>query len=185
MQERSFKDHYGAASKSFPPVNYRIASHCDVKPIFALIAEYAFGRDGSGALLPLSRSTVGATIKAGGFFVAEAGPVLAGCASIVEYSGIAELRSLVVVPEFRGQGIARLLIRYCIEKAAANGHTKLYALTNEEALAVFLGLGFSDTERPPQKLMKDCRRCPLNSSRLCKEIAVARDLRSPSQVDSC
>ena len=160
------------------PIHCRDATAEDLDTIFELIEYHAFGRDGSGTLLPVSRSTIGETIVQGGFFVAETGSMLAGCASIVEYNGIAEIRSLVVVPKFRGQGIAKLLVHSCLEKAAANGHTKVYALTKEEALPVFFRQGFSCTERPPQKLMKDCRCCPLDSSSLCKEIAVVLELRN-------
>lgn len=169
----------GLGSVCLQPINRREATAEHIATIFELIEYQAFGRDGSGTLLTISSSTIGKTIQEGGLLVAEAGTVLAGCASIVEYSGIAEIRSLVVVPKFRGQGIARLLIHSHLKKAAANGHAKVYALTNGEPMAVFLTLGFSSSGRPPQKLINDRRCCPLNSGSLCEEISVALDLRNP------
>ena len=180
MQVSGLNVQDGVGSTFSPLIHCRKAATEDIETIFELIECHAFGRDGSGTLLPISRSTIGKTIEQGAFYVAEAGSVLARCASLVEYSGIAGIRSLVVIPGLRGQGIAKLLIRSCLGKAVANGHTKVYALTREEALALFLRLGFSPAERPPQNLMKDCRCCPLNSSSLCKEISVGLELRNPT-----
>ena len=173
MVERHSPGSHGPGLDSLPPVSLRTATPEDEEALFRLISSHAFNPDGSGALLPLSRSSIRATIELGSFFVAECDSLLAGCASVVEYSGIAELRSLVVVPEFRGRGVSRTLMQKCLERAAENGHSVLYALTNEGALPVFQAEGFSRTDTPPQKLMRDCQHCPLNSNELCKEMAVA------------
>ena len=173
MVERDLQGHQRPGVASLQPLSFRTATPEDEEALFRLISSHAFNPDGTGALLPLSRSAIGATIEQGSFFVAECDSVLAGCSSVVEYNGIAELRSLVVAPEFRGRGASRTLMQKCLEKAAEMGHSVLYALTNEEALPAFLTEGFSRTDTPPQKLLKDCQHCPLNSNELCKEMAVA------------
>ncbi len=176
MVERELHGHQRPGVASLQPLSFRTATPEDEEALFRLISSHAFNPDGTGALLPLSRSAIGTIIEQGSFFVAECDSVLAGCASVAEYNGIAELRSLVVMPEFRGRGVSRRLMQWCLERAAERGYPVLYALTNEEALPAFLAEGFSRAETPPQKLLKDCQHCPLNSNELCKEMAVAIDL---------
>lgn len=167
----------GLASTSALDITYQTATEEDTELISALIGSNAFQADGTGSLLPLSSRSIVAAIGKEEFFVARSGPALAGCASVIEYGGIAELRSLVVAPEFRGRGIARPLMDLCTQRAGSIGYSHLYALTNRTALSVFTNLGFKVVDTPPQKLSRDCGDCPLNSNSLCKEVAVVRDLR--------
>ena len=54
------------------------------------------------------------------FFLAEADGQLIGCAALEIYSPkLAELRSLAVVPEQRGNGIGRALVETCLARARA------------------------------------------------------------------
>ncbi len=164
------------APLAVPEVTYRTAIDEDAFLIASLINSHAFQTDGTGSLLPLSPSSIAAAVRKQEFFVARSGVALAGCASVIEYDGIAELRSLVVAPEFRGHGIARPLMDLCIQRAAGIGYSHLYALTNRMALSAFTSLGFVVVDTPPQKLSRDCRHCPLNSNELCKEEAVVLGL---------
>lgn len=63
---------------------------------------------------------------------------------------VAFLEGLFVVPELRGKGIARQLIRAAEIWAAAHGYSELASdalLENEAAQAVHRALGFEETER--------------------------------------
>ena len=176
MLDSDLQGQQSAGVDSLQRVSLRTARPEDVEALYRLISSHAFSADGSGVLLPLSRPAIREIIATGSFFVAECDSNLAGCASVVEYYGIAELRSLIVDPEYRGRGVSRALMQQCFERAAEKGHSVLYALTNEEALPAFLSEGFSRTNTPPQKLMRDCQHCPLNSNELCKEMAVSVQL---------
>ena len=143
----------------------------DVDAIAALVREHAFADDGGGALIPLSRAEIARLVAAGAFVAAREGGRLVGCASLVEYDGVAEVRSLVVLPGHRSRGLAARLIDACTEIAAARGYAQAFALVNADAQRVFERVGFVPEEKPPEKLARDCARCPLQGDR-CKESAV-------------
>lgn len=128
-------------------VEIRKAVDNDVSAIVSMINEHKFS-SGSGSLLAVDEETVKSRIEDGNFFVAYAGGNFAGCASLVEY-GIAELRSLVVNPEYRGQGIGGKLIKAVKQHALDKGYEKLYALTQDNAYSAFQKQGFHKTEVPP------------------------------------
>jgi aminoglycoside 6'-N-acetyltransferase I len=67
-----------------------------------------------------------------------------------ESSPVVFLEGLFVVPEKRGRGIARQLVRIAEAWAVSHGYSELAAdalLENETAQAVHLALGFEETER--------------------------------------
>ena len=144
----------------------------EVDAIASLVREHAFADDGGGALIPLSRAEIAQLVAAGAFVAArEEGGRLVGCASLVEYDGVAEVRSLVVLPGHRSRGLAARLIDACTEMAASRGYAQAFALVNADAQRVFERVGFTPEEKPPEKLARDCARCPLQGDR-CKESAV-------------
>lgn len=153
-----------------PHVILTLADSGDVNQIAALVSGGSFQNDGSGALLPLSAVQIAQLVSEGRFAVARVDGHIAGCVSLVEYSGIAELRSLVVAEAHRSHGIGSQLARWCIAEAARRGRDKLFALTNNDAIPSFTRLGFVKTDRPPEKLSRDCQACPLFHSQNCKEI---------------
>ena len=144
----------------------------DGREIQELIGKSAFNADGSGSLLSLSLVKITAVIETQSFFVARSDNQLIGCSSVVEYQGIAELRSLVVVPNFRGRGVAKSLVGLCIQLAATRKYSQIHALVGEPALELFYGLGFRKSAIPPPKLVRDSQKCPLNNNGLCNESAL-------------
>ena len=152
-------------------VQIKRAVSSDVPAIRKLIELYRFKEDGSGSLIPLDVAEVSKRVSDGDFFSANVGSDLAGCASIVEYDGIAELRSLAVYPEYQGRGIGPVLIDACKKEAQKRGYGKLYALTQEKTYSTFAKQEFGYTKTPPQKLKKDCAKCPLYNNG-CNEFAV-------------
>ena len=143
----------------------------EVDAIAALVREHAFADDGGGALIPLSRGEIAELVATGAFVAAREEGRLAGCASLVEYDGVAEVRSLVVLPAYRSRGLAARLIGACAALAASRGYDQAFALVNADAQRVFERVGFTPEEKPPEKLARDCARCPLQGDR-CKERAV-------------
>jgi len=79
------------------------------------------------------------------FFVAvDEDGVIVGCAALEIYSRkLAEIRSLAVSPEVQGQGIGRLLVEACIERAHEHNILEVMAITASDAF--FQSCGFDYT----------------------------------------
>ena|SRR3989338_6674093 len=157
-------------------VQIRKAVDSDAALIAMLVRKYTFKKDGSGFLLSLNTDSVKRLVGSGNFFVAYAGRHLSGCASIVEYDGIAELRSLAVNAKYQSHGIGSMLIEECKKEASERGHKRLYALVNRRAYKIFQKHGFADARTPPEKLAKDCISCPLYNGK-CNEKAIVASLK--------
>ena len=78
------------------------------------------------------------------FFLAEAAGQLIGCAALEIYSSkLAELRSLAVAPEQRGNGIGRALVAACLARARAARVLEVLAVSSKEDF--FRNCGFDFT----------------------------------------
>lgn len=149
-----------------------------VGPISRLIDLYRFSSSkgqAEGFLLPVKEEEVRQLVTEGRFFVAEVRGEFAGCASIMEYDGIVELRSLAVEERFQRRGIASKLIKRCQEEARARGYDTLHTLTQIYAAGAFEGAGFERATVPISKLEKDCAICPLHNNG-CVEIPMTVQL---------
>jgi putative acetyltransferase len=82
----------------------------------------------------------GNIVGGGGFFPSDGLP-----------AGTCELVKMYLLPEVRGIGLGSLLIRTCIEKAAASGYRQLYLETMpelKEALRTYERFGFKYLDGP-------------------------------------
>ena len=148
------------------------ASVNHVGPITCLIELYRFRSlegQAEGFLLPVQEEEVRQLVAEDRFFVAEVEGEFAGCVSLMEYDGIAELRSLAVEERFQRRGIASRLIKVCQDEARAKGYDTLHTLTQTYASGAFEGVGFARATVPIPKLAKDCAVCPLHNNG-CVEI---------------
>lgn len=83
------------------------------------------------------------------FFVADDHGKIVGCAALEVYSQkLAELRSLVVAPEYRGRGIGKRLVDAILQEARAEEILEVMAITASEDF--FRSCGFEYT-LPGQK----------------------------------
>ena len=149
-----------------------------VGSITRLIELYRFRSSGGraeGFLLPIEEEEVRELVAEGRFLVAEVEEEFAGCVSLMEYDGIAELRSLAVEERFQRRGIASKLIKRCQEEARAKGYEDLHTLTQTYAAGAFEGVGFARATVPIPKLEKDCAICPLHNNG-CIEIPMTVQL---------
>ena len=149
-----------------------------VVPISRLIELYRFrhsGEEAEGFLLPVGEDEVRALVSEGRFFIAATEGEFAGCASLMEYDGIAELRSLAVEERFQRRGIASKLIKRCQEAAREKGYDTLHTLTQTYATGAFEGMGFARATVPIPKLEKDCAYCPLHNNG-CVEVPMTVQL---------
>lgn len=81
-----------------------------------------------------------------GFVVAEVAGAVVAAAGLERYGDAALLRSVVVAPFARGQGLARRLVDEVLERAAADGVGEVFLLTTT-AEAYFAALGFCVVDR--------------------------------------
>ena len=102
----------------------------------------------------------------------EAGAVV-GCVAVdLFWSDLAEVKSLAVSPDHRGEGIGRALVEAAIADARELGAARLFALTYEEEFFRRLGFSRIDRETLPEKVWRECIVCPKADA--CDEIAVMR-----------
>src|SRR6185503_13318997 len=76
------------------------------------------------------------------FWVAEVDGRIVGCCCLEVYSPkIAELRSLAVIPEFRGQGLGARLTDAAVEEAKRRGIPQVLVVTSNRAFFERLNFG--------------------------------------------
>lgn len=80
------------------------------------------------------------------FIVAEDTDGIEGAVGLEKYDSIALLRSAVVAPEHRGNGVGRRLVEQVLERAEEDGIDELYLLTTT-AEKYFPRFGFKETTR--------------------------------------
>jgi amino-acid N-acetyltransferase len=90
------------------------------------------------------------------------------------FGSVGLLRSLAVLPESRGQGLARRLVAFAEDYAASRGVTSLYLLT-ETAETFFRKIGYQPAARSdaPQDIRATSQfagLCPASSSFLSKHL---------------
>lgn len=127
-----------------------------------------------GLVLPRSFSQLYSRLR--DFVVAEEdGEVVGCCALSIIWEDLAEIRSLVVNPRYRGNRLGRKLVEACLSEAVTLGIYKVYTLT--EVAGFFAGLGFEEEEKDTlnQKVFKDCLNCPRFPD-LCNEVAMTINL---------
>lgn len=88
--------------------------------------------------------------KGGYIWLAKAGDKIVGSAALMkEHEGVYELAKMAVTAEYRGQGISKLLIETCLNKAKEIGASKLSLFSNHQlltALKLYEKYGFRHVE---------------------------------------
>jgi len=109
------------------------------------------------------------------FLVAEYDGRLAGVVCVHVYGeNLAEVRSLVVNPEYQKHGVGRLLVEGCEQWAAELGVAKLFALTYVTGFFLKLGFRIVSRESLPHKVWTVCVHCARFAD--CDELAVEKVL---------
>ena len=140
----------------------------DATNIFELVNSLS----GDGTLLRRSYAEICENIR--DFTVAESdGGIFLGCGALHLYGPhLAEVRSIVVKPEAKGQGAGGKLIRSLLEEGEDQGVASVCLFTRIPDF--FFHHGFRTAERTalPDKIYKDCQTCPRLYA--CDEVAMVR-----------
>src|SRR5215469_14742414 len=108
------------------------------------------------------------------FYVAhsESG-VFLGCGALHLYGPhLAEVRSIVVRPEAKGQGAGGRLLKALLEEADEQGVTSVCLFTRIPDFFLHFGFKIADRTALPDKIYKDCQTCPRLYA--CDEVAMVR-----------
>ena len=147
----------------------RKAKVSDGKKIFFILQEFAL----KGIVLPRSLGSIYENIR--DFWLYELNNEIVATGSLHIYNeDLAEIKSLVVLPEYQKKGIGREIVLACLNEARELGIKKVFALTY---VPEFFGkLGFKITEKSdfPQKVWTDCIHCTKFYN--CNEIPVVKDI---------
>lgn len=120
-------------------VSVRPACPADIEALSEFIAPFV----ARGRLLPRTHRELEALIDLG-FVAVNAEQRIVGFAALEVYSvKLAELRSLAVADDYRGQGIGKRLVQACIERARAMNVFEVMAITSEEEFFQRCGFDFT------------------------------------------
>jgi amino-acid N-acetyltransferase len=139
----------------------------DATQIHDLIASYS----GDGTLLPRTLPEICENIR--DFVVVEDAGRIMGCGALHLYGPhLAEVRSIAVRPEEKGVGAGRLLIDALLKQASRQEVTCVCLFTRIPSFFARMGFTVATREQIPDKLYKDCHRCPRFDN--CDEVAMFR-----------
>jgi len=112
-----------------------------------------------GVILERSDDEIATNIRS--YVLAKAEGYLVGYTALhLHSSRMAEIRSLIVDQEFRGQSVGRKMVEFAIEEAQTLGVKEVLALTYVPDF--FRKLGFVEIDKetiPEQKIWTDCIKC--------------------------
>ena len=147
----------------------RQARITDVPGIAALVDRFA----GRGLILPRPTEEIYQSLRE--WMVAEQAGQIIGCgALVILWADLAEIRSLVVVPEVQRTGVGRGLVTALMNEAAELKLPQVFALTRKSGFFLKLGFRVVPRESLPRKIWKDCITCTKFMG--CDEVAVVRQV---------
>ena len=137
-------------------------------PLLALINGYA----DRGLLLRRSEESLLSRLDDFSVAVGEDGEIV-GCGALTELGpGLGEVRSLAVREDHAGKGLGHRIVEHLLDEAARRGFDEVLALTRRPSFFEALGFAVTRRERFLEKLMVDCKACPMNLC--CDETAMVR-----------
>ncbi len=126
----------------------------------------------SGIILERNNDEIATNIRS--YILAKLDEQLVGFGALHFHTDkLGEIRSLVVSPEARGQGIGKNIVKKNIEEAKRLGAEQIFTLTYKKEF--FESLDFKEIakeELPANKIWADCIKCKFFP--ICDEIALIR-----------
>ena len=112
------------------------------------------------------------------YFVIRAGERVIACAALhVNWSDLAEVKSLAVAEDSQRRGIGDSLVEACLDEARQIGIATVFCLTYKPEFFEQAGFSRVDKQQLPQKVWTECYRCPKFPD--CDEIALICHLETP------
>lgn len=141
----------------------------DVPAMQRMINEHAE----RGRMLPRPLSELYENLR--DFWVLDVEGEVAGCCALhINWSDLAEVRSLAVDENHQGKGTGRALVEACVLEAKQIGLSRVFALTREPDFFQHVGFVVRSVSEMPRKVWGECIRCPKFPE--CDEVAVVMDL---------
>ena len=136
------------------------------------IFELVNSLSGDGTLLRRTYAEICENVR--DFAIAESeGGIFLGCGALHLYGPhLAEVRSIVVKPEAKGQGAGGKLLRALLDDAEYQGVVSVCLFTRMPDFFFHFGFRTSDRTALPDKIYKDCQNCPRLYA--CDEVAMVR-----------
>jgi len=109
------------------------------------------------------------------YFVIREGKRVIACAALhVNWSDLAEIKSVAVAEDSQRRKLGYRLIEACLGEAKELGIPTVFCLTYKPAFFEKLGFSQVDKMELPQKVWNECYRCPKFPN--CDEVALIRRL---------
>jgi amino-acid N-acetyltransferase len=125
-------------SESGSDIVIRPARGADIPALLALIEPVVQQRK----VLP--RTIDELTLLLPSYFVADHNGRIVGCTTLEIYSSkLAEIRSLVVAPDYQGRGIGKQLVAACVDRAKQENVLEVMAVTSSEEFFKSCGFDFT------------------------------------------
>ena len=141
----------------------------DVDQMHKLINYYA----DKGEMLARSLSEIYENVR--DYFVVRQGERVIACAALhVNWLDLAEIKSLAVADDSRGQRIGAKLVEACLKEAKELGIATVFCLTYKPAFFEKFGFSQVDKAELPRKVWTECYRCPKFPD--CDEVALVHNL---------
>jgi len=142
------------------------AKIADVQRIHEMVNSFAE----KGEMLPRALSEIYENLR--DFFVIrnERGEVI-GCVALhINWSDLAEIKSLAVSEDKQAQGLGSMLVQACLEEARELGIPTVFCLTYKPVFFEKHGFCRVDKMELPRKVWSECYRCPKFPD--CDEVAL-------------
>lgn len=154
----------------------RTAARSDARRIHELIQR----NQQAGHLLPRELSELTSRIDRFAVAVDGRGAIIA-CGELAPLSSsLAEIRSLVVSETRRGEGLGRRIVDELRARAQGAGYSDLCVFAHQPGYFAHMGFSIVPHTWLPEKIMADCRSCPL--FRKCEQFAMVMDLDATSRA---
>jgi len=149
-------------------ITVRAARAGDIESIVSLINGYA----AKAIMLFRTPESVRSTLH--DFVVAvDHTDTVVACGALKEYSpSLAEVASVAVAEDAHGRGLGTRIVEEVERLARKRGIDELFALTLSPKFFESAGYAVTDRARYPEKIRRDCLRCPRRIR--CNEYCVAR-----------
>ena len=124
-------------------------------------------------MLPRSLNQMYETVR--DFWVCEIDKEVRGCCALhVMWEDLAEIRSVAIAEESKGQGIGKELVHLALEEARLMGLPRVFLLTYKPDYFKKFQFRVIDKSLLPHKVWTECINCPKFPD--CGEVAMIQDL---------